>query len=399
MLKFLLIICISSVISLKSSTLDYREIIAENERLEEIQIRNDKFCKYPPVLCNCTKDHGSVDPFYTLSCSNDHSAKALIKIKQNFDNQVYFACENVISFELIPDLTFYIPSSEIILENCFVPKNEILNQLTSKISNNMTHLELHFTHNQNESLEFNKNYFEGFSNLESLSINIRNIITQVIISRNVFENLVNLKVLRLFHVPLQNVIFDVLNNLQNLTIETDMNIELKVSDFKNQINLRKLEMSCENQCSFDPLIIANLSNLVELYIKGDFNQSWPKTVFKHNQKLTRIELRNIRDVTRKLFAQNVNLRYIVIFDTDLESLPEDIFYNSSNIEEINLTYNQLKELPKYVFVDQTLLSQLDLQHNKLEVLIDGVFDSTENMITLSLSHNMLTSISRYVIIN
>lgn len=55
----------------------------------------------------------------------------------------------------------------------------------------------------------------------------------------------------------------------------------------------------------------------------------------------------------------MNLRHAVIFDTDLELLPEDIFYNSSNNEEINLTYNQLKELPKHIFVHQTLLNQLD----------------------------------------
>lgn len=131
-----------------------------------------------------------------------------------------------------------------------------------KNSNNMTHLELHFTHDTNESLEFDKNYFEGFSNLESLSMKIRNKSMQAHLTGNVFENHVNLKELRIFHVPIQIGIFDVLNNLQNLTIETDMKLELKVSDFRNQRNLRNLENSYENQCLLDDLIFANLDQIL-----------------------------------------------------------------------------------------------------------------------------------------
>ena len=315
------------------------------------------------------------ETFINLSCSHDDPEDdVVIRVRTDpFLNSSAITCVNVSSFKLIPDLTDYFGSYKIDVINCMVPRNESIKQLTTKISKNVKNLEIHFDKKE-MNLSFDKNYFEGLSSVERLVFSLDHI--KANISANVFENLVNLKSLNLYYLPLSGTgIFDTLENLQNLKMISDVDIEFQRSDFKNLRNLVELNITCSDNCSkclLDPFIFENLVNL------------------------NRLQITNFR-TPGMMLANMIHLQEVQLSNTDFKELPEDFFKNSTNIERIKLYGHQLETIPKNVFADQSKLFKLDLRNNPLKELTDGTFDTTINLKYLDLRGNRLTSISRYVI--
>ena len=210
-----------------------------------------------------------------------------------------------------------------------VPRNESIEQLTTKISKEMKHLRIQFD-NEEISLSFDKNYFEGLSYLEKLDFHLDGNF-KANISANVFENLVNLKSLELYYLPIPNNsgIYDTLENLQNLTIISDFDIEFQRSDFKNLRNLVLLYIFCSDncsKCSLDSFIFENLVDLKMLRIM--------------NFQIPGIKLANM-----------IHLQFVHLVDTDFKELPEDFFKNSTKIEVIELSRHQLESIPGDIFVE------------------------------------------------
>ncbi|CAO1334711.1 unnamed protein product [Diamesa serratosioi] len=329
------------------------------------------FCLDAPASCSCNRSEK--DFSYTYLCSDEViKDKVLIKLRY-YNFWTVYECQNVSSLELIPNLTNLVNSSYITLSNCMVPSNKSLNELTSLISNKIDYLVIHLL--EKTKFNLNKNYFEGFKNLEKLNIlRHNNAKTAANITTNVFENLVHLKTLELYNLPLPIGIFDPLKDLQGLIIHVNIDCEFKQKLFNTQRNLVHLQISCENNCSLDPLLFTNLVELQTLKIIN----------FK---------------IPRKLIGQMKNLLHVTILHSDFVTLPDDLFKASKTIKFINICKNKLKELPKDFFLDQASLIGLNLKRNLISNLVDGLFEKTINLEELNLSHNKLTSISRILLIN
>lgn len=172
-------------------------------------------CSDPPALCNCSINQ---DTIITLSCAQDDSEddvviKLIYDLKSLLGPALLLTCENVPSFKFIPDLTVYSKTTFVVLKDCWVPRNESISQLTSKISRKINHLHLTFQR-KNRTFNLDEKYFEGLSSLEAFSMGIFK--TTINITKNVFVNNVNLTTLTLQNIPLPIGIFDVLENLQDL---------------------------------------------------------------------------------------------------------------------------------------------------------------------------------------
>ena len=345
---------------------------------------NDSLCLNPPPLCTCNDD------VYSCSLVNSQD-KAVIKIYYN-NEWIVFQCLNLSSFETAPDLTNYINITDIRISKCMLSNRNTLIKLTSKISKQVKDLSMSFT--VKEKLTLNKTAFEGFSKLQHLKIQF-NSFRSMQISNDVFEHLVNLKKLTLVSVQTPNGLFDPLKHLQILSIKSNQ-MKLEIDIFKNQRNLIELNFYCEMNCSMDPFIFANITNLEDLEIIGNFSMN-PENVLKNNEKLKSFKLSfsfQRHQFTQKLLAQKNHLRYVDFNHNNLETLPIDIFKNLSNIDKIILSSNQLITLSNDLFMDQTMLSELDLGYNNLTELHDGLFETTKNIKILILTSNLLTNISR-----
>ena len=86
------------------------------------------------------------------------------------------------------------------------------------------------------------------------------------------------------------------------------------------------------------------------------------------------------------------VRYLELFDNQLQTLPATIFDKFSNITALNLSGNQLKTLPDHIFDKLTKLTRLDLSNNKLWKLSAGIFDFQTELGVLDVSQNSLRTL-------
>ena len=363
---------------------------------EELE-KNDKLCLKPPDMCTCVDESKEIQANYVYTCTCDETGETIV-LDMNFDNNDWFNIWNidVPSFKLIPNLTNYIKSTGIKFQSFKLPENELIYELTSKISENVKHLMFRYL-GLKEKLSFYrpKHLFDGLSQLESLEIyTIVNEFKNV----DMFENLVNLKKLTLSDVEIRTIIvnFAPLHELQILTIE-NKKIELEVGALNNQKNLVELNLLCTDESFLYAQMFASLSNLEMLKISGPFMIVWPDSMFSHNPKLKSIKLNFIRrNQASKFLSILINLKGGTQDFINIEDLSEDVFKTLSNLEELILTENMLKSLPTDVFVELIRLELLDLRFNNLRDLNDELFVTTLKMKTLKLSFNKLENISRYV---
>ena len=371
-----------------------------SHQLEEDREKNERYCLNSPVSCKC---HVTDDPYSAVyivySCSHDKSEQAT-KFAISFQEKyfLYLDCRSVSSFKIFPDLTNVINVTGIVVQNCKMPINESIYELTSKISKNVKHLAINFLKSERRTLKdrhfnVNKYLFEGLSKLETLAISgIHSVDSSV-----VFESLFNLKKLVLYDVSYEipDGIFDTMNQLQCLSIRAGTLI-LPTGIFKNQKNLVELRLTCKLDSILNPLILANLPNLENFTIGGYCMISWPENMFKNSQKLKSFELQRTKLLVPQKILAPAHLTKFSLIECGISNLPEDLFKNSSNIEDLSLSSNKLKSLPNDIFVDQIMLRVLDLSFNGIMELSDGLFNTTLNMRNLSLTFNNLKSISRYV---
>lgn len=366
--------------------------------------KNEILCfKNPPKSCSCSAKLSFLqNPRYEYICSNgnDSENKALMQLKY-FKDSFVVDCINVQTSESFPDLTEYVDATEISLRNCSVSNNRSLYDYTSKISKNIKRLHFDFTGKNDEENNFNSNYFEGLSSLESFSYdNFRFKQDFRFPLENVFEKLVDLKKLEINNLPTPIGIFDSLKQLQDLNILNSIQKmdSIEFGLFKNQRKLISLAISGTAHFYIERNVFANLTELQILRLFSNSFNFLPENMLEHNHKLNAFILsnnvRSIERLPRKLFANKWNLKHIELQKNSHKHLPEDLFTNSTYIKKILITENGLKALPKDIFKNQINLYFLDLRSNVFENLTDGLFDSLSSLEVLVLSYNKLSSLSK-----
>ena len=365
----------------------------------EDQVESQDFCEKISrlPLCDCSNITKQV------VCKNVNDSESNVVFKINFlvgMKIVQCIHADIPSLEAFPDLTEYINTPQVFLDNCPVTMNGSLYDYTSKISKNMKHLFLDIYGENDVDRDFNTNYFKRLSSLESIILRVHRMIEFRVPLENLFEELVNLKTLLFNNLPTPNGIFDSLKQLESLFI---LDYFLHPSDlhdniFKNQRKLEFLSIKGFSVDYFHPQLFANMTELDTLMLMKISIESIPEYMLQHNHKLKKFHMTdsvlNISNLPCKLFANKWNLKTILLRSNNHEHLPEDLFENSTNISKITITGNQLSSLPKNSFKDQIHLNSLDLSNNSLVNLTDGLFDSLTSLRVLILSHNKLSSLSK-----
>lgn len=375
--------------------------LVNSSLFEEAVMKGESFClKNPPRFCHCTVEknpYSHLPKRYQYICSKDPEIKVVMDIEYIPKNRIHIRCRNIPYIDAFPDLTEYINTTVIDLDNCTVPNNRSYYDYTHKISKNMKKLHLIIGYND-EDRNFNVNNFEGLSSLENIHIRVQRLITFRLPLENVFEKLVELKILEVQNLPTPNGIFDSLKKLQYLYIRNHflMRYVLQFGLFKNQIELTYILIEA-SIISIEPNVFENLIELETLILNRNMFKSLPENLLQHNQKLYKFELTNnyktIENLPRKFFANLWHLKNIELKSNNHEFLPEDLFKNSTNIKAIKISDHKIKSLKRDIFKDQINLNLLDLSKNLLKDLTDGLFDSVSLLKELNLSHNKLASLS------
>lgn len=365
--------------------------------------QSDDFCAKARRTCFCYQMN--IYPNfqkYRVDCRTFKGFKSQVIMDITFEGDIVMVrCDHAVLPlpETIPDLSEYINTTRVLLDNCSVPMNRSFYDYTSKISKNMRHLSLILPGDNDVDRDFNTKCFERLAGLESLHLKlIRNIDFRIPLE-NVFNKLVELTQLSIRNLPTPNGIFDELKQLQNLSIEsTFLASSLPFGLFKNQRKLTELNIEGYSVITLHPHLFANLTELETLKFNKFGFESLPENMLHHNHKLKSFQLTNsfrkVENLPCNFFANMWNLKTISLKSTNLEHITEDIFKNSTNITKIEIFGTKFKSLPKNIFKDQINLFYLDLRHNLLENITDGLFDSLTSLKVLILSHNKLSSLSK-----
>lgn len=217
-----------------------------------------------------------------------------------------------------------------------------------------------------------ENLFHTLRQLESLDLGSNNISS---LGEGVFRNQTKLRSLNLWA-----------NNLKNLSRET----------FSGATSVAELDISANNIETLQPNVFEYLTNMTNIHMSGNRFAELPMGLFATNKKLQRIRLLNNRIKMRTLpngFLAHLPQLETVMIQTELETLPADLFAESEQLQSITLSGNKLTTLPVELLANQTNLEDIDLQWNNLIELPDQLFDNTRKLVVLSLSHNKLRHIS------
>ena len=282
--------------------------------------------------------------------------------------------------------------------------------------------------------------FNGLQNLQELDLS-RNILTYF--PQDIFKPLSALKVLNLgynkFSNNFPNNLFSAQSNLQTLTLDGNSLVSLKASMFQGLKNLQVLNvhncaiktmnndvflhitMLTNLDLSFNQLYslppaesLSNLRNLRNLTLLGNTLSVVGQDQFNGLSIDTLDLTRNkINQLHPDAFRGMVKVRYLLLSENNLVSLPEKIFKpigaelyslklsgnrglyalpdkvfdDLQQIRELNMSYCGLKRLQDQQFVQVFTLQQVDLSYNRLEYLPSSLLDRANFMTQLKLEGN------------
>ena len=212
-------------------------------------------------------------------------------------------------------------------------------------------------------------FFSGNHNLETLNFNSALLKNQEI--DTVIANLIILKVLDLSLCKISDFlhIFSNLINLTDLTIcyNHDL-VEINVDIFQNLVELQILKLSHNSIRTLDANCFADLRKLTHLDLSYNELSAIVSPVLRNCQQLEFVELsRNqIEVVCSNLFENLPCLKLLNLSYNFLKMIPADIFRNTNNLERLLLvSNNEIRELTKDLFCNchklKLLLVNMDVQ--------------------------------------
>eukprot|EP00062_Callorhinchus_milii_P010521 gi/632955796/ref/XP_007893641.1/ PREDICTED: podocan-like [Callorhinchus milii] len=161
----------------------------------------------------------------------------------------------------------------------------------------------------------------------------------------------------------------------------------------NQVqNLRIIKMN-HNLLSVVP---ANLTtNLRELYLEGNQIIKIPDSVFANSSELTHLDLHNnhlnSNGIGDKAFLHMVRLEHLDLGKNALTSIPKQLPHS---LKILLLQENNLTSIRKNVLWNMSKLEEIHLEHNKISVVAAGAFRRLMGLRHLDISYNQLTRVPR-----
>ncbi|KAI2808861.1 hypothetical protein BLOT_000002, partial [Blomia tropicalis] len=259
----------------------------------------------------------------------------------------------------------------------------------------MTGLRELFASNNN-ILQLMNETFLNTSSLEVLYLQHNSIHS---ILYNTFHRLTELRVLDLSFNQLQQLhssLFKYTNRLESLFLDNNL-----ISDggfesgiFQELVELRDLRLQHNLLRHIRKGVFYSLPNLQELDLQ--MNQI---EVIESLESLANLQHINLQGNRLATFSGNVlssfpsSLRYMQLSHNRLETLTNDTFRGQTDLEVVWLNHNRLKRLTANTFNDLINLEKLYLDNNEIVTIEDNTFSSLRNLVYLNLERNQLNHLN------
>lgn len=269
-------------------------------------------------------------------------------------------------------------------------KNNITNEITNKTFAGLKNIIKLDLSQQNVTILKDKSFVD-MTNLIHLNFSRNHI--------NVIENVafMNSTVLILDlsfnNISQLNFLKDCLVNLTELYLNDNKVTFLEKGVFKNQLSLKKLEISMNKVKRIDPNAL-QFASLQYLNIQGSrLTGEIDAKMFSPAKYLRFLDLSNynLSRVNNEAFVDMPVLARLNISHNVIEYIDTDNFRNMSNMYSLDLSYNKLEKLQfnKSLFAN---LKSAYLNNNKL-ANISGIFPENCKLLYLDISNNGLSDVS------
>lgn len=288
---------------------------------------------------------------------------------------------------------------------------------------------LDISHNKIESLS--ENILDKCPALLRLNMS-NNIINSI--DKNAFANSLEMEYLDFEANSLSNLptnMFAAMEDLKVINFGNNMIDSLGVNQFQNNYNLEDVNFSTNNikslrydvfpvQSGGNNIIVLDLSNNTELSLTGNVFQNMKNLqvlilkdteieflqndLFRNQTQLKRLILSNNNlnesTFTDDIFSNQTSMQYLDISANNISVLQSEMFEHLSNLNKsLNISYNKISNIENKTFEACELLNSLDLSHNLLTKIEKEMFVGLSQLRYLNLSHNMLYVISTGVFTN
>lgn len=128
--------------------------------------------------------------------------------------------------------------------------------------------------------------------------------------------------------------------------------------------------------------------ITEIYCLAE-RASFSKQFFDLFPKVKKITIYNskLESLPNNLFHSLYDLEYVQIQNTDLKDFPSNIFENNSKLRYLNLGKNMLEQVPDDLIQNNPELTNFYIFQNNLKSLSRSFFDNQEKLVDVSMSMN------------
>ncbi|XP_015189882.1 PREDICTED: protein toll-like, partial [Polistes dominula] len=261
-------------------------------------------------------------------------------------------------------------------ESCLLPEETTLKDIVTKLGIIEKH-RLSFQSHRNLSQSLTKEHFQGFSNVTELGLS--------------YNGLTNIS----------SDFFTIFSNLRCLDL-SENSLVLSKNNFDNTLNLKKLDLhgngmtelpfdNIDNLTSLHDVFITNLKNLEEVHMRNSKLQFIPDKFFTGTTSVKFIDWsENIfENISETTFVDVFNTTYLNISHNRIIKLPDLVFQNFKNLEVLDLSFNRILDVQRKLFNGLTSLKELNMEGNVLEYIHSKAFSTNEQLSIAKFSDNRL----------
>ncbi|KAH7643426.1 hypothetical protein HUG17_10117 [Dermatophagoides farinae] len=307
------------------------------------------------------------------------------------------------------------------LRELFASNNNIL-QLVNETFMNTTNLEvLYLQHNAIHSINYNTFYhlqqlrildlsfnqlrrlhqslFKNTNLLQSLYLD-NNLIDDMGIEPGIFQELVDLRDLRLQHNRLKHIrkgVFYSLPNLRDLDLQMN-EIEI-IESLESLASLQHLNLQGNHLTVFNGQILSNFpSSLRYLQLSWNRLDSLQNDTFRGQNEVEVVWLNNnrIKRITESVFTDLVNVEKLFLNHNEINTIDDDAFVSMKRLKYLNLEHNQLGHLGRNMFKGLEMLKELRLASSEIIGIEPNLMEYLRSVEILDLSDNQIYTVRRSI---
>ncbi|XP_044004103.1 leucine-rich repeat-containing protein 15-like [Aphidius gifuensis] len=264
------------------------------------------------------------------------------------------------------------------------------------LSENSDNYEINLIHRNLAVLP--EDIFTGFENAEKLRLSFNSLYW---LESGTFNNLSNLKILKIRNNQLTSLLKDTFTGLKNLrTLDLSYNQldYLESGTFNNLSNLQQLSFNNNNLTELSSDIFNDLEKLRWLELsRNKLNCLQPGT-FENLSNLQKLDIsrNNLTALSNNTFNGLEKLRWLELSRNKINFLKPGTFNYLSNLQKLDISHNNLTELSRDIFNGLKKLTSLNLSANKVNSLQPGTFNNLSNLNYLLIHENRLTSLPKNI---